>query len=82
VQGSAKSIAVARERHGTVLSNETRVAHCCRQNQIPCVRLLDILRALWEGVVSRQEVQDIINDLRVKDRMQFKLSTVKAIFAD
>jgi hypothetical protein len=35
-----------------------------------------------EGVVSRQEVQDIINDLRVKDRMQFKLSTVKAIFAD
>jgi predicted nucleic acid-binding protein len=81
--GERESIAVARERHGTVLSNETRVAHCCRQNQIPCVRLPDILRALWvEGVVSRQEMQDIINDLRVKDRMQFKLSTVKAIFAD
>jgi hypothetical protein len=56
--GERESIAVARERHGTVLSNETRVAHCCRQNQIPCVRLLDILRALWEGVVSQQEVQD------------------------
>jgi hypothetical protein len=81
--GERESIAVARDRHGTVLSNEIRVACCCHQNQIPCVRLPDIPRALWvEGVVSRQEVQDIINDLRVKDRMQFKLSTVKAIFAD
>jgi hypothetical protein len=33
--GEREGIAVARERHGTVLSNETRVAHCCRQNQIP-----------------------------------------------
>jgi predicted nucleic acid-binding protein len=64
--GEREGIAIARERHGTVLSNETRVAHCCRQNQIPCVRLPDILRALWvEDVVSRQEMQVIINDLRV-----------------
>jgi hypothetical protein len=74
--GECKSIAVARERYGTVLSNETRVAHCCRQNQMPCVRLPDILRALWvEGVISWQEVQGLIKELQVKDRMQFKLST-------
>jgi predicted nucleic acid-binding protein len=81
--GERESIAIARSRKGTVLSNESRVAHWCRQHQIPCVRLPDILRALWvEGIVSKQEVQDIIADLQVKDRMQFKQGTIDAIFAE
>jgi predicted nucleic acid-binding protein len=81
--GERESIAIARERGGTILSNESRVAHCCRQYQIPCLRLPDILRALWtERVVSKQEVQDILTTLQLKDRMQFKQATVDAIFAD
>lgn len=81
--GERESIAVARKREGIVLSNESRVAHCCRHHEIPCLRLPDILRALWvEGIISKLEVQDIINDLQVKDRMQFKQSTLEAIFAD
>jgi hypothetical protein len=81
--GERESIAIARERRGTVLSNKSRVAHWCRQHQIPCVRLPDIRRALWvEGIVSKQEVQDIITDLQVKDRMQFKQGTIEAIFAE
>lgn len=81
--GERESIAVARERGGMVVSNESRVAHCCRQYRIPCLRLPDILRALWvEGIVSKEDVQSIINDLRVKDRMQFKTSVLDAIFAD
>lgn len=81
--GERESIAIARERGGTVLSNESRVAHCCRQYEIPCLRLSGILRALWvEGVMSKQEVQDIIKDLQDKDRMQFKQSTLDAIFVD
>ncbi len=81
--GERESIAIARERGGTVLSNESRVAHCCRQYQIPCLRLPDILRALWvEVIVSKQEVQDIISDLQVKDQMQFRQSTLDAIFAE
>ena len=81
--GERDSIAIARERNSIVLSNESRVAHCCRQYRIPCLRLPDILRALWvEGIVSKQTVHDIVNDLQVKDRMQFKQSTIEAIFAE
>jgi len=41
-----------------------------RTHGVPCVRLPDILRALWmEGIVSQQEVQEIIRDLQVKDQM-------------
>ena len=43
--GERESIAVAKERQGTIMSNESRVAHYCRQLAIPCVRLPDILRA-------------------------------------
>ena len=80
--GERESIAIARARGGIVLSNESRVAHHCRTHGVPCVRLPDILRALWvEGIVSQQEVQVIIHDLQVKDRMQFTPSTLHAIFA-
>lgn len=81
--GERESIAIARERQGTVLSNESRVAHYCRQYQIACIRLPDILRAFWvEGITSKQEVQTIVTDLRSKDKMQFKTSTLEAIFAE
>src|SRR4029453_1868319 len=81
--GERESIAIARVRGGTVLSNESRVAHHCRTHGVSCVRLPDILRALWvEGIVSQQEVQEIIRDLQVTDRMQFTQSILQAIFAD
>jgi predicted nucleic acid-binding protein len=81
--GEQESIAIARVRGGIELSNESRVAHHGRTHGVPCVRLPDILRALWmEGIVSQQEVQEIIRDLQVKDRMQFTQSTLQAIFAE
>ena len=81
--GERESIAVAKERDGTVLSNESRVAHYCRQYQIQCIRLPDILRALWvEGVISKPDVQSIVDDLWTKDRMRFKQSVLDAIFAE
>jgi AAA ATPase-like protein len=74
---------VARARGGIVFSKESRVAHHCRTHGISCVRLPDLLRALWgEGIVSQHEVQEIIRDLQVKDRMQFTQSTLHAIFAE
>src|SRR5438477_3105872 len=80
--GERESIAIARARDGIVLSNESRVAHHCRMYGVSCVRLPDILRALWvEGMVSQHEVQEMIRDLQVKDRMQFAQSTLHAIFA-
>jgi predicted nucleic acid-binding protein len=80
--GERESMAVAKEREGTVISNESRVAHYCRQLNVPCIRLPDILRALWtEGVASRQDVQMMIEALQVKDRMQFKPETLDAIIS-
>jgi predicted nucleic acid-binding protein len=80
--GERESIAIARERKGTLLSNESRVAHYCRQFQIPCIRLPGILRAFWiEGITSKDEVQLIVVDLQRKDKMKFKQSTLAAIFA-
>jgi predicted nucleic acid-binding protein len=80
--GERESIAIARARGGIVLSNESRVAHHGRTHGISYVRLPDILRALWmEGIVSQHEVQAIIRDLQVKDRMQFTQSTLQAICA-
>jgi predicted nucleic acid-binding protein len=81
--GERESMAVAKVRGGTVLSNESRVAHYCRQYDIQCLRLPDMLRALWvEDVVAKEEIQDIIRDLQEKDRMSFSPSTLEAIFAD
>ena len=81
--GERESIAVVRARGGAVLSNESRVAHYCHQYGIPCLRIPDILRALWgEGIVSKDEVQDIVRDLQTNDRMQFKPSVLEVIFAE
>lgn len=81
--GERESMAVASVRGGTVLSNESRVAHYCRQYGIPCLRLPDMLRALWvEGIVTPEEIRHIIRDLQEKDRMRFSSSTLEAIFAD
>jgi len=81
--GERETIAVAKARNGLVLSNESRVAHICREHQIDCLRLPEILRSLWvENVVSKEQVEEIVRELAIKDRMRFKQSTVDAIFAD
>lgn len=62
--GERESIAVAKARSGTVLFNESRVAHCCQQHHVPCLRLPDILRALWvANLVSKREVQEMLKTL-------------------
>jgi predicted nucleic acid-binding protein len=82
-RGERESIAIAKARGGTVLSNESRVAHVCRESSIPCFRLPDILRALWmENLAPQEEVRTIIEDLRAKDQMLFKQATLDAIFAE
>lgn len=76
--GERESIALGKSRAGVILSNESRVAHCCRHHAVTCLRLPDILRALWaEKIVTKHEVQVVIGDLRVKDRMQFKQETIE-----
>jgi predicted nucleic acid-binding protein len=81
--GERESIAAAHLRKGAVLSNESRVAHACREHGVACLRTPDILRALWvEGIVSQEEVRQIISNLQVQDRMSFKPTTLEAILKD
>jgi predicted nucleic acid-binding protein len=81
--GERESMAIAKVRGGTVLSNEARVAHYCRQHEIPCVRLPAILRALWvEGIATKQDVEQMIIDLQTKDHMHFKPATLATIVAE
>ncbi|GBC95750.1 hypothetical protein HRbin16_01544 [bacterium HR16] len=81
--GERESIVALRRRSGMLLSNESRVKHYCGQFGITCVRIPDILRALWqEGLVSKEEVMRLISDLKDKDRMRFTERTLQAIFID
>lgn len=81
--GERESIAAENCRSAVVLSNESRVAHICRHHQVNCLRLPEILRALWvEQVASKSEVQETVRELGIKDRMRFKQSTLDAILAD
>jgi len=76
-------IAVASKRKYIVLSNESRVAHYCREYGVSCLRVPDLLRAFWiEGFMSVEEVHSLVNELRMKDRMMFKAATLDAIFAE
>ena len=81
--GERESVAVALQRGGTVLSNESRVAHVCREQGVACIRIPDILRASWvEGLASKQEVQEIVADLKAEDRMLFKRTVLDAVFSE
>jgi len=82
-RGERESLAITKERNAILLTNESRVAHWCREYKVPCIRLSDLLRGLWtEGVLTKAEVQTAIIDLQVKDRMQFKATTLAAIFTE
>lgn len=81
--GERESIIALRRRLGILLSNESRVKHYCKQFGITCVRIPDILRALWrEGVIPKEGVMRLISDLENKDRMRFTERTLQAIFID
>lgn len=80
--GERESIAVARNQNGILLSNESRVRHWCIRYNIPCINLPAILRGLWvESIFTPDEVQQLINELSVRDRMVFSARTLELIFA-
>lgn len=80
--GEREGIALALMRGALLLSNESRVLHFCRLRGADCLRLPDILRALWvRGLATKGDVAAIMDDLRAKDRMAFRQRDVDAIFA-
>lgn len=80
--GERESLAVARIRNSALLCNESRVKHWSRQLNIVYFDVPLILRALWtSGVLSQDEVRQLILDLYEHDRMNISVANVTAIFA-
>jgi predicted nucleic acid-binding protein len=81
--GERETMAAAECRNAMVLSNESRVAHHCKQRGIPCFRLADLLRALWlNAILTKIEVAELIEQLKSADDMKFKQATLDKILAD
>ena len=80
--GERESIAIAYERKNILLSNESRVAHWCHRLKIESFDLSSILRGLWiEGILTQDEVRELIAELHIHDRMSLSARTMAAIFA-
>jgi predicted nucleic acid-binding protein len=79
--GERESMAVAYQRNGTLLSNESRVAHWSRHFNIKYLNLPMLLRAFWtESVLTQEEVRQLIAELKIADRMGFSARTLANIF--
>ncbi len=80
-EGEKENIAICKMRGGVLLSNEKKVEAFCKTMKITCLRIPAILRAFWEiGVVTIDEVRDIVEEIREKDRMGFTERALKEIF--
>lgn len=82
-KGERELLAVAKTRHGILLSNEKRVLHYAQQLSVICYRMSTLLRALWQKqIVSRDAVEQLIHALEIRDRMHFSEITRRAILED
>ena len=71
--GERETIAVASSRSNQILTNERHVRNWCHRSGIDCWDLSGILRALWrEGILTKQEVRDLMAEIEAKDRVVFK----------
>jgi predicted nucleic acid-binding protein len=79
--GERESLAVAAQRKAVLLSNESRVAHWSRQLKVKYLDFSFLLRAFWiEGVLTQDEVRQLIGDLYIQDRMRISAKSLAAIF--
>ena len=77
--GERESVAICKRLKAILASNERRVKHHCKKNQINCINLAEILRAFWEQhILTQSDVRKIINEIETKDRIKFR--TIDPIF--
>lgn len=71
--GERETLAVAKSRGYTILTNETQIKNWCQREQIEYWDLPGLLRALWRtNLASREQVRSLIDQIEAKDRIVFK----------
>jgi len=77
-EGEKENIVICKMRGGVLLSNEKKVEQFCKTTKITCLRIPAILRAFWEvGVVNIDEVRNVVEEMKEKDRMGFTERALK-----
>lgn len=72
--GEAEAIAVCLKRPGTgLLTNDKRARNFCRQQQILCLDLPELLRAIWvTGVRPKEVVRELLSRIETEQGMVIK----------
>ena len=80
--GEREAIALSKNRHGQLLSNDKQVVRYCRQNSIKVLDLPFLLRLLWKRrIVSQAEVRALIDKMKAVENLQLSQKTLAIIFA-
>ena len=71
--GESESMALCKRFAAIFASNERRVMHYCKANEIDCINLDRILRALWElQILTQTDVRKVITEIEIKDQHKFR----------
>ncbi len=71
--GERETLAVAKSRGYTILTNETQIKNWCMRQQIDSWDLPGLLRAFWRTeLLSREAVRRLIDQIEAKDRIVFR----------
>lgn len=71
--GESESMALCKRFTATFASNERRVMHYCKANEIHCIDLVRILRAFWElQILSQTDVRKVITEIETEDQLKFR----------
>lgn len=82
-EADCEALSIASQRGWTVLSNESRIAHYGSAMGVYVFSIPDLLRAFWRtGILTKQQVQDLVQLLEEFDRMRFSSRTLEAIFTE
>jgi predicted nucleic acid-binding protein len=71
--GERETLAVAKSRGYTILTNETQIKNWCKRERVEYWDLPGLLRALWRtNIASRELVRSLIDEIEAKDRIVFR----------
>ena len=71
--GELETLAVAKSRGYTILTNETQIKNWCKRERVEYWDLPGLLRALWRtNVASMELVRSLIDQIEAKDRIVFR----------
>lgn len=80
--GECEAIALSQNRKARLLSNDKKAVRYCKRQGIRVLDLLDILRLLWtSGLISRREVEELIDRMVKVENLKLPQKQRDAIFA-